>query len=112
MHLVSRGEGVFLGDSGFLVFWFWFSGSGFLAFWFWFLPRAILVFTSECVGDFHRKNTQKTSRGLARRSLYRWMISRYAKDFMREVYFWKHTTNIATGAIFLEPGGATGHLGT
>src|SRR6056300_1685642 len=44
MHLVSRGEGVFLGDSGFLDFWFWLSGSGFL----------VLVFTSSISGFYFR----------------------------------------------------------
>src|SRR6056300_1328474 len=54
MHLVSRGEGVFLEDSGFLVFWFWLSGSGFLAFWFWLSGFLVLVFTSSNSGFYFR----------------------------------------------------------
>src|SRR6056300_1321026 len=69
--------------SGSVFLCFWFCVSVFLCFWF--LPCPILVFTSGCVGDFHRKNTQKTSRVVALRPLYRWMIPRCTKDFAQEV---------------------------
>src|SRR5210317_2111065 len=114
--LAVRGYFEFLGILCFCV-----SGSVFLVLCFcvsvflcfWFLPCSILVFTSGCVGDFHRKNTQKTTRvlALAAASLPLDDPKMYQRFCARGLILKAYHQHRARGHFGCSPGGCHGSLG-